>query len=362
VVAVRRRQVLAAGVAAAVLPLLAWSRSAGVEFSLGRRWPGGNRTPAPFALSGETLYANGEAVAEGWDVAQGKLRWRHPLASAAVFRPRLSAGLVVTAGRFSLDARGVADGLPRWSIKPEQELGVPLVHDGRVFVGDGNRLLALDADTGARLWAFETEGSSRIAYAPAGGAGRIYLGPGDGRLYALDASSGKPVWQVDRGGRWQYLRQLQIAGDLLVAGGYHDEIYGIEITDGAVAWRFDAGNFVNSQLVHEGGVYFWSPTGWLYALDVRTGLARWRHRTSDFRGHIRSADWAPVMAELAAHDGELIVLAMDHVLHRLDLKTGDEIARHPMPVPLRPFVTLDARRNSLWAASVEGEVIELRLR
>lgn len=356
-----RRQVLAAALAGAAAPLLAGTSAAALTAVERRR--SGNRTFAPFALDGatRTLYASGDAAAEAWDTATGRLRWRRALAAASDFQPRLGPELVFLCGRFSLDALDRSDGTPRWHHAARVELGVPRVHDGRIHFGDGSRLVSLDAKSGAALWSFETTAGSRIAYAPAVRGDVLYLGSGDGRLTALSASTGKPLWQVDHEPIWQYLRQIHVAGDLLVAGGYHDELFGIDTADGAVAWRFDAGNFVNSQLVHDGSVYFWSPTGWIYALDARTGMVRWRHRTIDYRGHSRSANWAPVMAELVAHDRELFVLAMDDVLHRLDLRTGDELERDALPVPVRPFLCLEPGGGRLWLGSTEGEILEMRL-
>ena len=138
---------------------------------------------------------------------------------------------------------------------------------------------------------------------------------------------------------------MGIHNDILVAGGYHDELFGINLGDGAIVWRFNAGNFINSQLVADGKVYFWSPTGWIYALDANSGVVLWRHKTIDYMDKSRPQNWASVMAELVAHDRHLYILAMDHVLHVLDLNTGDELAIHRLPLAVKPSSALTAQED-----------------
>ncbi len=354
----RRR--LLAGVLAA--PLLFVRRGvAGSSVTVLDRLKTGNHTLFPFTLSDGLLYLNGNAMVEAWDIGGRGRLWHRPLDAQAAFRPRLTENRVLSGGRTHLAGWERLSGAKRWSYAGKAELGVPLAHDGRVHFGEGHRLITLDAATGEPLWSFPTTANSRIGYAPTARGHILFLGPGDGILYAFSCSTGELLWKIDRESDWQYLRQLTVIGNILVAGGYRDEIFGLDMEDGSMLWRFDAGNFINSQLAADGAVCFWSPTGWVYALDAGSGSMLWRHRTVDYRDRDRKRNWAPVMAEMVADNGRLYVLAMDHVLHVLDLGSGNELEQHALPAPVRPFICLEPGKQRLLLGSTIGEVLYLEL-
>lgn len=357
-----KRRFLEGAAAFALSPVL-FTRSARGSDSVAvlDRWTTGNETLFPFARANEFLYCGGDRAVEAWNIGERKRLWIRPLDHSAVFRPRIARGLVVTSGRSQLACRERLTGDLRWEHHPRAELSVPLLDGGRVYIGEGHRLMSLDARSGQTLWAFDTMPGSRIAYAPAVRGDAIFLGAGDGLLYCLSAREGELVWQVDRESDWQYLRQIANAGDALVAGGYHDEIFAISATDGGIIWRFNAGNFINSQLVRGNAVYFWSATGWLYALNIANGSVIWRHRTVDYGDPHRKQNWAPILAELVADDDYLYVLSMDHVLHLLELESGHAVADYRMPVAVRPFVCLGPEARSVLMGSTRGDALYLRL-
>ncbi len=65
----------------------------------------------------------------------------------------------------------------------------------RVFFGSATEdsLIALDAATGACLWAYTTDGPVR--FAPHVVEGRVFFGSDDGHVYCVDAASGDLVWE-----------------------------------------------------------------------------------------------------------------------------------------------------------------------
>ena len=265
-------------------------------------------------------------------------------------------------GRDGLSVLDGADGKPIWRATPGAAFGAPLIQGDRLLVGDGNALVALNLADGAPIWRHDVHQDAKIHYAPAAHGGTIYLGGGDGRLSALDADSGAVVWATDRASQWHYLRQMAVTadGEVLVAGGYDDAVYGLDPADGTILWRFEAGNFINSQLAHDGGVYFWSPTGWVIGLNARTGERRWRIRTHRF-GSDGRADWSPIMAEVRASGPWLWVLDMGHRLHVLDRADGREVAAPDLPFRARPFVTPTDDSERLVFGTVEGDVVMARV-
>ncbi len=355
------RRKLLAGIAAGGLAVSIPCGTLGSEeFRILQRWQTGNRKLFPFLLSGQTLFLNGDTTLEAWDLVHGRQNWSSPLVAPAAFRPRLDGKWLLSAGRTHLAVHQALDGRRHWESSSAKGLGVPLLHHGRLYVGEGHRLVARELATGKQLWSYPTQSGSRIAYAPIVHGKSLLLGPGDGRLYALDVSDGRLLWHIDREHDWQYLRQLHLSGNVLVAGGYHDELFGIHADSGEILWRFDAGNFVNSHIVNAGLVCFWSPTGWIYALDARNGIIRWRHRTTNYSRSSGTANWAPIAAELQIRGKKLFALTMNHVLHILDIRSGNEVARHSLPVTVRNFVSPEPRGSGLFFGSEAGEILYMQ--
>ena len=79
----------------------------------------------------------------------------------------------------------------------------PLVVDGTMYVTAQNGVYALDAQTGAQLWKFESDGGTRrgVTYWPGDDKtpARIF-GSAQERLIALDAKTGRMVPQFGQGG------------------------------------------------------------------------------------------------------------------------------------------------------------------
>ncbi|MCW8826819.1 MAG: PQQ-binding-like beta-propeller repeat protein [Gammaproteobacteria bacterium] len=321
-------------------------------------WQSANPNIYPPALDGETLFVNGQRAIEAWDTTTGKLRWSHALKSPAVFQPRIADELLVVSGRHDISIRDKQNGKIRWTLSAQREFSVPLIYQEMLVIGDGDLLKAMSLNDGTQLWQFKTSGNARIGYAPVGYGENILLAAGNGVLYSLTVNNGKVNWQVDRYNDWQYLRQLDISNGVLVAGGYHDEMFGIDPDNGNIKWRFVAGNFINSELVSDGVVYFWSPTGWIYALNSTDGKQRWRHRTINWSNPGYPGSWSSIMAEIEADDDYLYILAMDDVLHKLDKRSGEEVACFTIGHDLRPFVIPSPGGQEFIFGTKMGELIK----
>jgi len=323
-------------------------------------WQSANPNIYPPTLDEQTLFVNGQRAIEAWDITTGKLHWSHPVNSAAVFQPRIAGELILVSGRHDISVHDKQSGEIHWGLSAKREFSVPLIHMSLLVIGDGDLLKVFNLNDGKLQWQFRTAGNARIGYAPVGYGENIMLAAGNGVLYSLKAKTGEVQWQVDRYNDWQYLRQLDISNGVLVAGGYHDEMFGIDPDNGTIIWRFVAGNFINSELVSDGMVYFWSPTGWIYALDTTDGKVRWRHRTINWSNPDYPGSWSSIMAELEADDNHLYILAMDDVLHQLDKKSGEEVACYTVEHDLRPFVTLTPIRDEVIFGTKRGKLIKAR--
>ncbi|OEJ66720.1 hypothetical protein BEN30_11625 [Magnetovibrio blakemorei] len=330
------------------------------SLTLTAKWQTDNTTLTPMSYDDGIVYASGDNTLEAWRLQDGVRLWQAILPSPAHFRPRLSETLVISAGRSHLNAWDRTTGSLIWSYKKSAQVAVPYILQDALFFGDGQDFIALNLTDGSERWRFHIEGGAEIHYGAIGRNDTVYLGAGDGVVYAFDAQTGAIKWSFANGADWQYLRQIYLDGDLIIAGGYHDEVLAIQTgnsvpDDKRISWRFYAGNFINSQLVANGNVYFWSPTGWIYAMNNRNGKHLWRHNTHQFKGN--SKDWGSIMAELQAKDDHILALDMKRTLHVLSQKTGQDTFSTGLTFVPRPFVLPIPNSNHLLFGDLNGGVL-----
>jgi len=88
-------------------------------------------------------------------------------------------------------------------------LSPPTVHDGTVYVGGHDGLVyALRADTGEKLWEFQTQG--RVNSTPTYHDGSVFVGSMDNFFYALRAEDGALEWKFESGVK--LFRQITYGG------------------------------------------------------------------------------------------------------------------------------------------------------
>jgi outer membrane protein assembly factor BamB len=151
---------------------------------------------------------------------------RHPGAAAYVYAFERETGAV----RWRAEAGpGVASDLA---------LASPLLYATTL----ADEVLALDIETGRRVWRFST-GTSNDAFlmtsSPAVEDGRVFFGGLDGALYALDAASGTPLWKRRLGGRIS--AGVLVAAGFVYAGTSERRLYRVRADSGDVATSAETG-------------------------------------------------------------------------------------------------------------------------
>ena len=134
----------------------------------------------------------------------------------------------------------------------------PIVVDGMMFVSSSwSRVYALDAVSGAELWAFDPKVPKQwgkraccdvVNRGVAVYEGKVYVGTIDGRLIALDAASGEPVWEVDtltdRSRFYTITGAPRVARGKVYIGngggefGVRGYLSAYDATSGELVWRF----------------------------------------------------------------------------------------------------------------------------
>ena len=239
--------------------------------------------PGSPTLAGGLLYVVPyELVA--LDAATGETRWTRPSVGCFICSPAVAKGILyVGAGPASgrrllaLDARS---GAARWSFRPQAGTDFswsasPAVAGSRVFqaafVGRGTKkysLYAFTASTGKRVWKAPV-GSSELltSSSPAVANGVVYyVSPGN-RIYALRASNGKRLWS----------RTIATsASSPVVAGGvvYFGAgltVYALDARTGKTLWRGHTTADPSDPAVTGGTLYIGSGDGVTRAYRLPAG-------------------------------------------------------------------------------------------
>src|SRR5580658_282455 len=132
----------------------------------------------------------------------------------------------------------------------------PIAYEGVIYIPTGaDDVFALDAESGAILWTYQSQLDKKINTVCCGwtsrgvglGEGKIFLGRLDGKLVALDQRTGSEVWSI-QAERWQdgyTITSAPLYYDGMVITGFGGAEYGTRgrikaysAKDGALLWTF----------------------------------------------------------------------------------------------------------------------------
>jgi outer membrane protein assembly factor BamB len=163
-------------------------------------------------------------------------------------------------------------GLPLWSAPcapGSQTSSSPAVADGVVYVSNLGEVDALNATTGAQLWAYTTSGNGGSSPAVANGV--VYDGENDNKVYALNATTGALLWSYTTGGI--VTSSPAVANGVVYVGSEDNKLYALNASTGALLWSYTTGGAVESSpAVANGVVYVGSDDSNVYAFGL-TGAA-----------------------------------------------------------------------------------------
>jgi outer membrane protein assembly factor BamB len=263
-------------------------------------------------------------------------------------------------------ATGPTDGDVVWEYDMMAELNVfphnlavssPLVVDGILYATTGNGIdedhgkvpvptapsfVALDAATGRLLWASSLPGArilhgtwSSPTYAVIKGRPQVIFPGGDGWVYSFEPKAGTLLWKFDanpkdskwvaggRGTRNSLIASAVVWEDKVYIGVGEDPEFGEgvgnfwcidatldgDVTETAKVWHRGGNDFhrtISTVAIHDGIVYAADLSGFLYALDARTGAHYWTH-------DLLAAVWGPPFVAdgrvyVGDEDGDVAIL------------------------------------------------------
>ena len=149
------------------------------------------------------------------------------------------------------------------------------VADGKVFVGAGNGVYALNETTGAMIWSYPTAGQCRSS--PAFADGKVFVGVcGHNFSYALNASTGAQIWNCTTG---EVSSSPAVVDGKVFVGSYNGNLYALNETTGTKIWNHTVVGFSCfgfSPAVADGKVFTGS-----YAFNATTGTLLWNFPYTD---------------------------------------------------------------------------------
>jgi outer membrane protein assembly factor BamB len=286
-----------------------------------------------------------------------------------------------------------------WTFDMMEEVGAfphnlancsPALHGDLLFCSTGNgqdeshvnipspkapSLIALNRTTGKLVWE-DNSVEDRILHgqwsAPSvgkiGDVIQVVHGQGDGWVRGYEAETGKKLWEFDTNPKesvWPKTRNELISTPVIVdnvvyiANGQDPEhgegvghAYAIDgtkrgdITKTGVIWHYDKiRRSISTAAVHEGIVYMADFSGFLHALDAKTGKPFWTH-------DMFAAVWSsPLVVDgklyLGDEDGDVVVMQPGRELKVIaEMNMGSSVYSTVVPANGALYVM---NRNQLWA-------------
>ncbi len=301
----------------------------------------------------------------------------------------------------SLDTKGDGKGGPKviWKFDMMEEVGAqphnmsnssPVSYGDLIYVSTSNgqdeshvnvpspkapALIAVNKKTGKLAWEDNSVGDkilhgqwSSPAVGKIGDTEQVVIGEGDGWVRGFEATSGKKLWEFDMNPKdsvWPKTRNEVISTPVIwenkvfIANGQDPEhgegighLYAIDatkrgdITTTGRLWHYDKiRRSISTGAIFEGILYYADFSGFLHAIDAKTGNVYWTH-------DMLAAVWgSPMVIDgrvyLGDEDGDVVVLQAGKQKKLIgEMNMGSSVYSTPVPANGTLFIM---NRNQLWA-------------
>ena len=274
---------------------------------------GPNATPL---VAGNRLFTLGvTGILNAWDTATGKLLWTRDF-TKAIDTSKLFCGTAAS----------------------------PLIVDGRLVVEvgsdiHGGQVLALNPATGATEWEWKGPGPGYASpvLVELDGSKQI-VSMTEGSIVSLDARTGKELWNLAFPDEWhENIATPLWTGTNLIVSGTRQGTHAYALKQSAGKWEAsevwknpNIAMYMSSPVFGDGLIYGHSSKkkGQFFALDAKTGLARWT--TEGREGEHASLLLTPQHVVFLTNGADLIVAKRDTsafaVEHRYEVAQGSTFA------------------------------------
>jgi outer membrane protein assembly factor BamB len=220
-------------------------------------------------IVGKSIFAGGyDGKVYSFKLVTGEILWKHDFLQDA-----------------PPDPPGFDGERARFGDKPARPRA--LSSDGNLVfltVFDQCRVLAINADTGQRVWDAQTQGW--MYGRPAVGRDRIFVGSQDKNLYAVDIGSGNISWIVETKSRVE--APAAVNDRFAFFGSCDANLYCLDRVTGHLVWKQATdkyekygGPIYAQPIVGEDAVYLATMEGQIYKFQMENGKILWKFRPSE---------------------------------------------------------------------------------
>ncbi len=219
--------------------------------------------------------------------------------------------------------------------------------DRIIAVTVDERIVSLDAASGAELWNFPIEGKRRrVGMSAALANGRVFFGSSNGAVYALNSQTGKQLWkrQLDAATS----TAIAVSGKAIVVGTEGKKLYRLRATDGRVIGALDL-DVVPEDTPAAGvrGIYVMSEKN-VMLVNPNVTRVLWNADSKSKWTSPRPRLWR-----------ELVIAGdRDGTVYALDQATGAVVWSEK--VHDRPIRGIGSDESTLYVGTIDGQVIALR--
>ncbi len=330
-----------------------------------------------YLMSGATrfpLRANANAVfvpmldgrVAALSLATGNLLWETPASTAFTIAPVLGQSVLYLAlereggnGKEGLlRAHDAATGLTRWTaVLPATIRSVPVETGGKIYLALADGFLyALNATDGSRVW----KSADHIAAAqPVTVTEAVaYVSDDAGRCLALDAGTGATLWAATLVGK---PGRIGCDTERLYVGTDEAFLYALDGKTGRTVWRRRMGATIEAAPLAMGKrIYVASHDNFVYALNGRTGEQYWRQQMAG-RLLTEIVELQPGVLAAGAFDTDEITLleaAEGNIVSRLILTDGRRLFAGLQPAG--DLLTIPTDRGVLATRPLTGNELGLK--
>ncbi len=303
------------------------------------------------AMWGAVIQRTGDYATPGI-ISPPSTLWTQDLGSIVASAPAPTAAAVyVGTTNGMLFALSNDTGAILWQLQLDQPLhSSPAVDEmeGRLFVGAGNVLYAINAADGSLIWTHATTGF--VLASPAVYNDVVYASSVDGQILALSGPEGTPIWITNTPSGFISSPALGTGEGLLFTTGLDGVLRAFDLGNGNPVWTFSTGTpFLSSPTVDAGRLFISEGRGRVMALDSTDGTPLWEV----------TGEGGLIPSPSAAH-GQIYVSLAPATLSALDPATGQEIWRAALNAPLfaRSVSTTDVNtfQDAVYIATADGVI------
>ncbi|MEM2878175.1 MAG: PQQ-binding-like beta-propeller repeat protein [Candidatus Hadarchaeales archaeon] len=204
---------------------------------------------------------------------KGMLLWRYP--NGTLTSPAVSNGKVYVGDGAKLVCLDSMTGMSLWSYTTSGNVGSPAVWKGRVYFASYKKFAknfhCVNAETGALVWDYELGGYPTSS--PTVVEGRVYVGADDAYLYCLDADSGSLRWRFKTGGTISGTPAFSEGKVFLCS--LDKNVYCLNAADGTKIWNYVNVDALRSSPVIVGGRVYLADGSRIFCLDAEKGNVVW---------------------------------------------------------------------------------------